>query len=127
MKQRKIFKIILDVVPCWNKIILGRSTDGGGSGQKFFKIFYFDMEPRPYVTHGDFEKRAFIALNTAVWSFVLRLDIRQYTSGTCLTHVFALTKQCMDNSCLNWLPTTAKVPSMYHDFAMDSKRRHAGE
>ena len=31
----------LDVVPCWNKIILGRSTDGGGSGLKFFKIILF--------------------------------------------------------------------------------------
>jgi len=29
------------VVPCWIKIILGRSTDGGGSGQKFFKIILF--------------------------------------------------------------------------------------
>jgi len=29
------------VVPCWNKIILGRTTDGGGSGLKFFKIILF--------------------------------------------------------------------------------------
>jgi len=27
---------------------LGRSTDGGGSGLKFFRIFYFNMEPRLY-------------------------------------------------------------------------------
>jgi len=27
-KTLKFFKIILDVVPCWNKIILGLSTDG---------------------------------------------------------------------------------------------------
>ena len=25
---------------------LGRSTDGGGSGLKFFKYFYFNMAPR---------------------------------------------------------------------------------
>ena len=37
----KFFKIILDVLPWWNKIILGRSTDGGGSGIKFFKIILF--------------------------------------------------------------------------------------
>jgi len=29
------------VVPCWNKTILGRSTDGDGSGLKFFKIILF--------------------------------------------------------------------------------------
>jgi len=29
------------VVPCLNKIIVGRSTDGGGSGLKFFKIVLF--------------------------------------------------------------------------------------
>ena len=29
------------MVPCWNKIILGRSSDGGGSGLKFFKIILF--------------------------------------------------------------------------------------
>jgi len=33
--------LISDVVPCWNKIILGRSTDGGGSGLKLFKIILF--------------------------------------------------------------------------------------
>jgi len=38
------------VVPCWNKIrpILGRSTDSGGSSLKFFKIIYFNTEPRLY-------------------------------------------------------------------------------
>jgi len=28
------------------KIKIGRSTDGGCSGMKFFKIIYFNMEPR---------------------------------------------------------------------------------
>ena len=28
------------------EIKIGRSTDGGGSGMKFFKILYFNMEPR---------------------------------------------------------------------------------
>jgi len=37
----KFFKIILGVVPCWNKIILGLSTDSGGSGLKFFKMILF--------------------------------------------------------------------------------------
>jgi len=42
----KIIYFIPDVVPCWNKIILGRSTDGGGWGLKFFKIILFNTEPR---------------------------------------------------------------------------------
>jgi len=33
--------MILDMVPCLNKIILARSTDGGGSGAKFLKIILF--------------------------------------------------------------------------------------
>jgi len=37
----KFFKIILDMVPCWNKNILGWSTNGGGSALKFFKIILF--------------------------------------------------------------------------------------
>ena len=37
------------MVPCWNKIILGRSTDGGGSGLKFFKIILFLHGTSPLV------------------------------------------------------------------------------
>ena len=37
------------MVPCWNKIILGRSTDGGGSGLKFFKIILFWHETTVFV------------------------------------------------------------------------------
>ena len=37
----KFFKIILGMVPCWNKIILGQSTDVGALGLKFFKIILF--------------------------------------------------------------------------------------
>jgi len=37
----KLFYFISDVVPCCNKIILGRLTDGGGSGFNFFKMILF--------------------------------------------------------------------------------------
>jgi len=37
--------------------------------------------------------------------------------------VSALTKQCIDSSCLKGLLTSAKVPLIYHDIAMDNKCR----
>ena len=42
-----LFYFISDVVPCWNKIILGRSTEGGVSGPKFFKITLFEHKTKP--------------------------------------------------------------------------------
>jgi len=40
-----VFVVVDEKNTGWNKIILGRSTDSGGSGPKFFKIILFWHEP----------------------------------------------------------------------------------
>jgi len=80
------------VVPCWNKIILGQSTDGGGSGLTFCKIILF--------WHGTTAFYIRISIKKEIQS-INYVEVSPLFYWSVLTHVVPWTiygTHCMPNS-----------------------------